>query len=499
MRPREVELKLAVPASSAGTLVDHLSLQPSNPGHRRHEVTTYFDTPDQALAHRGMSLRIRHSDGHRVQTLKADRKPGVAADRGEWEWPAEQDEPNLALLEQVPIVGDLPFGLDLEPVFSTDIDRMTRVLELDGGTIAECAFDEGFITAGKAREPVRELELELRSGDAGALYRLALELHAAAPLTIESESKAARGYRLRSGARPEACMAEDVELDPATSAAQALQQILSVELGHLLANQPAGLAGDAEGVHQMRVAIRRLRAALTLFQPHLDLHAASLFQAELRRVGRVFGEARDWDVFCLQILPEALEASHAAGWHDLLLHPALAAREAAHQGFAQEVRAPVFTALVLGLAAWSEQRNLLGDAKLDRPLQDLCPRLLDRLAHKVERRGRHIERRSDTERHALRKSLKKLRYGIDYVRAVYPPEPVKSYLRNCKKLQQTLGDINDAVTATALVDRLGHEMRPDLAPGVGALATQLDRRRDDALHGLAKRWKAFQAEPRFWA
>ena len=124
--------------------------------------------------------------------------------------------------------------------------------------------------------------------------------------------------------------------------------------------------------------------------------------------------------------------------------------------------------------------------------------MLGRLAHKVERRGRHIEEGSDAERHALRKSLKKLRYGIDYLQALYPSKQVESFLRRCKKLQQVLGDINDTVTATGLADRLADAARPDLAPAVGALAKQLDGRRQDALGGLAKRWKAFQAEPWFW-
>ncbi len=498
--PREVELKLAIPKGSVGALKHHAAFKTSTAQsvHRRHEVTTYFDTPDQALAQRGMSLRIRGADGKRVQTLKADGKGGVAADRAEWEWPVEREEPDLSLLERLPISNRLPHPLDLEPVLVTDIDRTTRILDLDGATVVEAAFDEGSIVAGPARLPVRELELELRNGDPAALYRLALELHATVPLLVEGESKAARGYRLKSGTAPAAHKAEDVALEPTTIASEGFRRIINAALGHLLVNQPAALSGDAEGVHQMRVAIRRLRAALTLFEPYLEPHAASRFAAELRRIGQVFGEARDWDVFCLQILPKALDAAGAAGWRDLLLQPARGKREAAYRHFEQEVHAAPFTGLVLGLAAWVEQSNLLGDDALERPIKDLCPRLLDRLAHKVKRRGRHIGRRSDAERHALRKSLKKLRYGIDYLHGLYPHKSVKAYLHHCKELQETLGDINDAATAIELASGLGEAARPDLAPAIGALAEHLDRQRDDALHNLSKHWKAFRAEPRFW-
>jgi len=143
--------------------------------------------------------------------------------------------------------------------------------------------------------------------------------------------------------------------------------------------------------------------------------------------------------------------------------------------------------------------RLPGNPESQRPIEDLCPALLDRLAAKVERRGRKIRHRSETELHALRKSLKKLRYGVDFLRPVFHPAPLKSYLHDCKKLQKTLGDINDTVTATALAERLVKGARLDLAPAVGLLAEQLGRYRNEALAHLAKRWDAFSDQPRFWA
>ena len=497
---REVELKLIVPETAVDGLFEHAVFRQHGAGkaERRHEVTTYFDTSDQALSRCKISLRVRRSGGRRVQTLKVDEKTGVAADRAEWEWPIKQDTPDLGLLAQTPIAGKLPSGLELEPIVVTEIERTVRVLKLDGGAVVEAALDAGVIIARDKREPVRELELELRAGEAAPMFRLALELHAAVPMTIESLSKAARGYRLLNGVVPAARKGGGVALQAATTGADAFRQIMTAKLGHLLVNQPAALAGDPEGVHQMRVAIRQLRAALTLFQPLLEPHTASRFQAELRRIGRVFGEARDWDVFTLQILPETLGETRAKGWGELLRQPAMARREAAHRRFVQEVQAPGFTTLVLGLAAWAEETGLLGEKALQRPIEALCPALLDRLAGRVERRGRHIGRRSDTERHALRKSLKKLRYGIDDLRAVLPPKAVKSYLRKCKKSQKAMGEINDAVTAIGLADHLDEGRRPDLAPAVGVLAKRLQRRRSEGLHALGKRWKAFAGEPRFW-
>ncbi len=495
---REIELKLAVPDASVNAIQAHLQTCGPDNVSRRHQVTTYFDTSDRALEQAGIGLRVRAAGGKRVQTLKADRRESLAADRAEWEWPIEQDEPDLQMARQVLVEHGFSTNLDLLPVFATHIDRTIRILKLDGGTIVEAAYDEGLISAGALHQPVRELELELRSGGAAPLYQLACQLNAVAPLMLEAESKGARGYCLAAGTQATACKAKDLSIESQASGGDAFKQIINACLGHLLANQAASLAGDAEGTHQMRIAIRRLRAALALFQPLLEPHAAALFQAELRRLGRVMGEARDWDVFCLQILPDVLQTPRNAGWRDLLQQPATMLRTAAHADLVAEIRSPAFTRLVLGLAAWAEDIRLPGTPEPSRPVAELCPPLLDRLATKVARRGRHIRRQSEAELHDLRKALKKLRYSIDFMRQVLPSAPLKSYLHDCKKLQTTLGEINDTVAATALAERLVKENRLDLAPAVGLLAEQLAGRRGDALQDLAKHWDGYSAQPSFW-
>jgi len=88
-------------------------------------------------------------------------------------------------------------------------------------------------------------------------------------------------------------------------AAAAFREILGATLGHLVANIGATLRGDPEALHQMRIAIRESRAVLQLFERHLDVVAEERFNAVLRRLGEIFGTARDWDVFCLETLSAA--------------------------------------------------------------------------------------------------------------------------------------------------------------------------------------------------
>ena len=148
---------------------------------------------------------------------------------------------------------------------------------------------------------------------------------------------------------PTAKKATSIELDSDVAARDGLRLIVGEILSHLLSNKSAALAGDAEGVHQIRIAIRRLRSALRLFGPRLEPHAAAAFESKLQRTGRIIGAARDWDVFCLDALPKALGEIEELGWNRLLRESADARRRAADAASAREVGGAAFTALVLGV------------------------------------------------------------------------------------------------------------------------------------------------------
>jgi inorganic triphosphatase YgiF len=152
----------------------------------------------------------------------------------------------------------------LERVFVTDIWRTTRLLHLDDNTLVEVAVDEGSIESGRARESVSELELELKRGRIGPVYRLATKLQALAPLWILPESKAVRGWHLRTGQTEGGQLTQIPELGQRVLAAAAFHEILAATLGHLIANIGANLRGDPEALHQMRIAIRESLSRITV-------------------------------------------------------------------------------------------------------------------------------------------------------------------------------------------------------------------------------------------
>ena len=287
----EVELKLAAPAADVPELKRALlKMTPAAAGVASRLITTYYDTPDLALKRQGLSLRVREQSGRFIQTVKtADPSGADVLKRGEWEDELAEGCPDPHAAQS----GEhLPDGIagDLQPLFETDVTRTTFAIRPAPATRIEAAIDQGEIrAAGGGTEPISEIELELKSGDQAALYDVALQLLDVASIRIEPRSKAERGYRL--GDEPEAAPsvvhAEPVALDPTMTVEAALQEIGRACLAHLLHNEAAALAMDPEGVHQMRVAIRRIRSAISAFKKLLPA-------ADRRRLSGELACRRDW-------------------------------------------------------------------------------------------------------------------------------------------------------------------------------------------------------------
>jgi triphosphatase len=416
-----------------------------------------------------------------------------------------QDEPDVGRLAKTRALATVATAIKdkFEPVFVTDIRRTVRLLHLDDNTVVEAAIDEGSIEAGLAHESVSELELELKGGCIGPVYRLAAELQALVPLSIMPESKASRGWHLRTGQTEGGQLAQLPQLGRLVNAAAGFSEILGGTLGHLLANVGATLRGDPEALHQMRIAIRESRAVLQLFSRHLDPGVAGRFNAGLRLLGEIFGTARDWDVFCLETLSGAMADLPAERLEDLNL-VAEVERQFAHEGLADAVRGHDFTALVLGLATSGEagaatQRSTLCDGLLSKHLKTLAPSLLKRAAGKVKQRGRHASLLSVAKRHGLRKALKKLCFDVESLGGLYRRRGVKIYRSRCEPLEKILGVANDAVVTKRLALSLVSANRPDLAEPAGALTRWSARRSRKALQGLKPALKDFRTAPAFWS
>lgn len=294
---RELELKLDIEPEGSDALIDHPLLRDTVGGPRQtHSV--YYDTKKKALHRAGVSLRVRRTGDRYVQTVKANGKASAGLfDRSEWEEPIAGPAPELDRVRNLTSVLDKQaVRAGLNPVFETLIERRTGLLDWQGARI-EVVIDRGTVVAGKRREPVLEVELELLDGRPQALFDLARALQSAVPLRLGVLTKSERGARLARPRADQAVKAEKVTLSAAMSVAEAFQVIAFACLRHFRSNEPRVAAGrDVDALHQSRVALRRLRSAFSLFKPILARPAAERFRVELRDLSNKLGEARNLDV-----------------------------------------------------------------------------------------------------------------------------------------------------------------------------------------------------------
>ncbi|HSK42168.1 MAG TPA: CHAD domain-containing protein, partial [Arenibaculum sp.] len=393
----------------------------------------------------------------------------------------------------------------IRPVFSTDFQRTVLVLRPGPGVEIEMALDTGEVRAGARRDPVSEVELELKAGPLGGLFDLALELLRVVPVRIATRSKAEAGFALTTGEPPRPRVADPPAVTPATSVAEGFRHVVRGCMSHMLANEACALAGDdPEGLHQMRVALRRLRSAFALFCDTITAPDARDLVGEMRWLAGRLAPARDWDVLHGQLFGAFAERN--AGDADVTaLGEAVALSCAAARAHAAEaIRGPRYTAFLLTLGGWLEDGrwHAAADAgqrqALDRPLGAWAAGWLEDRRRKALKAGRHVKRLDETERHRLRVRLKKLRYAVEFLRGLHPPGAVGPYLDALETVQAVLGDLNDISTARRMTTALAQEADRPVRDAAERFTAWLDRRLRKRLDILPDAWKALEHAGPFW-
>ncbi|HKR19643.1 MAG TPA: CHAD domain-containing protein [Stellaceae bacterium] len=430
---------------------------------QRRITSTYYDTRKNELQRRTLALSVRREGRRVLETLEA--MPGSAAASGErpmWQTPLARPVPDLKPLAKVDGIGKLE-DEPLKPVFTCRLRRSRAVLEPDGAAVA-LSFDEGEIrTHGGRKLPVSEIELELQQGTPRAVFTLANALADEAPLRVEMRSKAARGYALAKRTEPRDASATSkfgaVDLHRSMAAEDALAVILRRCLAHLLANEPAARASKEEGVHQMRVALRRLRVALALFRSMLPEMERNWVRGEVKWLASALGRARNWDVV------NGLIRRVRTGMADDRDLAALARatereRRRAYDALRGVLATRRYTQFTLGLMGWIETRAWRRPGALETSILQvsvvgkLADAVLERRYRKARSRARNFDRLGTVGRHRLRIALKKIRYAADSFASIYADKAVRRYVKHVETLQDGLGLLNDIASSEKLLRNL---------------------------------------------
>jgi triphosphatase len=400
-----------------------------------------------------------------VQTIKADDPANSdLLERREWEAPIGSSQPNLDALKIGRRLPDAIYKEDLRPVFTTTVTRKT--IELNPNPITEIAvaIDQGEIRTadGGAVEPISEIELELKRGDPAALYDLALQLLKIAEVRIETRSKAERGYRLFRAAtdEPRAVQAGTITLDRDMTVEDALQRFGQRCLNHLLRNESAALAGEPEGIHQMRVAVRRLRSALTGVKPILPAEDHRWTSEELTWLTHSLAPARNWDVFVGDLLRTVSDELPNRPELQQLVSAADRCNRAALDDAKQAILSERYTGAMLRLLRWFAVRGWRDQPISENailllaPIVSVAPSVLERRYRKARRRCRRFELLAPAERHRLRIALKKLRYTIEFLGSLFDKHNARAFVNRLKSLQDELGHANDVRMAYDLLEQI---------------------------------------------
>jgi triphosphatase len=459
---QEVELKFLI-ESGGLPMLDSLPLigKRLRRARREHIETTYFDTPERLFTDHGFALRVRKNRKGRLLSVKQKGSAGIS--RGEWERPISGDEPSPKDISETPaaaLLHENGAGERLEQLYTVAVDRATFLVR-EGSSRIEVAVDRGEIKHNGRQLPVCELELELKRGDPRRLFALARQFLEKAPLRLSFVSKDDRGDRLVDGSWGQPIGASTPKLTSQMTATEAFRTICHTCLHDFMLNEPAlDQDADIEGVHRARIAIRRLRAALSLFQPVVADGEYDHLREELSWLSDLLGAARDLDVLQQETFEPPVHTGQAPLGANALLAEVAERRRRAHEALHQALHSDRMRKLLLDLAQWLDGGAWRTSAAggVEDPILTSARRLLKKRFTRLRKRARGLAEAGAAERHRIRITAKKLRYMSEFfdnlVKGAKRRRRFKTFVRSLETIQASLGEVHDAEARSEFLESL---------------------------------------------
>lgn len=298
--------------------------------------------------------------------------------------------------------------------------------------------------------------------------------------------------------------AQPVKAVPAYVAAamrpeEAFRATLSDCLAQITANAATLRVGrSVEGLHQLRVAFRRLEVALGAFGREFSQEWLEELRGRAKILSGRLAPARDLDVFVGKLLEHAKDVEGFAQ----LRARAQSARDKAWLAATACIASGEFELFTDDVAALAQSQLPL---TRQRRLPRTAARMLDRQIKRVKKRGRTAHSQVEGDMHRLRIALKKLRYTAEFFAPLYPKGAVKRYLKQVRGLQNHLGDLNDVANVRAVVGQL---LRPEekarkdndaaMRFAAGTLVGWYGAQTPRAIRQALKRYRKFRKVTPFW-
>ena len=420
---------------------------------------------------------------------QASPRPGEA-------WAPGTPAPVIAEAADLAQVGPLPG--DMMPI--AGFRGQQRTVRLPAEDPASLVVLDGALRGVAQERPVCRLQL---IGPAPMLQALSTQLAQSLPVEVPRWSLATEAAALARGAPAPPRRTGSPEVPAGITVSDALALVIGHLADVVLAGVPDAVAGRTpEPVHAMRVAVRRLRSALSVFRRAADGPAVCAVKPRLKELAGVLGAARDWDVFLGGIGHEVVEALPGEPRIPAMLAAAAKRREAAYAALRREFASPEFRQLAVALVQlaalrpWENEADEEQAAALAGPADRYATALLSRRhAHMLDA-GADIQGLPPEELHALRKQGKRMRYAAEFFAPLYGRRTARRFVRRVSQLQDVLGHLNDGAAAAGLMDAL--RGGPERQFAAGAVQGFTAARSTHARSEIAKSWSKFRRIEPFW-
>ncbi|HEU0248447.1 MAG TPA: CYTH and CHAD domain-containing protein [Gaiellaceae bacterium] len=484
MKAIEREVKLAAGHGfvmpSFDGLLDGITAEPSEP---ERLWTTYYDTDDLRLARWGLSVRHRSGYGWTVKLPTLETGPVLA--RPEITVSGNGAEPPPEILDLVRAVvrsGELRTRTQLDT-----LRRRIALHDAQGSLVAD-VFDDD-VAVLEARRPLatfREVEVEVHeTTPSGLLEELVGALRKAGAGEPDPTPKYIRSLEATGATGATNREIQVPDLTSRATCGDVVRRALAASAVRLIEHDSVMRLGtDPEGVHQARVATRRLRSDLRTFASLLEPTFASDLRDELGWLADILGRARDCDVLLERIRRSAARLPEASGTGAAEVLAGLdAAREAVRAELLATLRSDRYVQLLDRLVEAANAPELLPEA--DRRARAVLPGLVRRPWRSLEKRVRTLGRApTNAGLHDVRIRTKRLRYAAEAAAPVVGKR-ARALAAAAAALQEVLGDLNDAVVAEGRLREWSRGASPEGAFVAGKLA----EREQDAARRSRLRWR----------
>ena len=489
----------------------------------RRVRAVYYDTAERRLQKQSLSLALSHVVVGRDDAvepmpvgaalhmvLRQDTDTPWVGRVWRWDIPAATEMPPAlnalpaAIDAPLPVLRDgLPPGL--QPIFVEDVQRANCLIG-DAAWEAEFIVDQGRLIAHDRTETLAEASFILRRGDPSNLFQLTAQLGLSLPIRVSGLTVADRGHALVTGQAPQSRKAPPVPLAADATVAEAFRAIARSCIGQILVNQECLTAtGAPESIHQMRVGLRRLRSAVSVFRPLIASPETDGVKEELRRLQETLGPARDADVFVSEILMPARTIFADDREFQALAEVFRARHRAAHEVARAAVTDFGFARLLMRFALWADGEGWLeavrqfGPADPDEPARAFAANILERRHRRMSRAMQNLATIDDAARHRARIETKKFRYALEFFASLFDVKKVQRVAGVAAQLQEALGNLNDIAVARATLQAEAVKSGdPAFLWSAGLIAGWHAARKTGAMQNAQKSWDVLRKLPRFW-